>query len=190
MYPQGNGGVKSRYIDGVLTFFNAAGQIIYAINPLTRSLEFPVGAAILSDGGNQITDVLISAVDIIGTGAGQFGHAEGFPLVAPQGADKAVTLVEAVMVNDRDTAAYTDGGNITVNLSGGGAAQTGLVSAANSLGAATDTIHRFVPLSTAAIAMVANAGLHLVAAAAFTNPGTAAGVVRVRTVYRVYTLGL
>jgi len=138
----------------------------------------------------RTADVTISAADIIGTSAGQFGHSAGYPLVAAQGADKAVEFVSAIVVNDRATAAYTGGGNVTVNLSGGGAAQSGLVSAANSLGAAADTKHVFYPLTTAAVALVANAGLNLVAASAFTNPGTAAGVLRIRTTYRVHTLGL
>lgn len=142
------------------------------------------------DGDLLVEDVTISAADIAATTAGKFGHANGYPLVPAVGADKTPVFVGAVLVSDRDTAAFTDGGDITVNLSGGGAAQSGLVSAANSLGAATDKQVAFYPLATAAVALVANAGLNLVASAAFTNPGTAAGVVRVRVWYRVYTLGL
>jgi hypothetical protein len=138
----------------------------------------------------HVDEVLISAAAIIATTAGGFGHAQGVPLVAAPGADKAVELVSAVVVNDRDTAAYTAGGNTTINIGGGGAAVTGLVSAANFLGAAVDTRHLFLPLAAAANALTANAGLNLVTATAFTNPGTAAGVVRVRIRYRVHTLGL
>jgi hypothetical protein len=137
----------------------------------------------------RVADVTISAADIVATTAGKFGHAAGYPLVADPGADFLLELVSALMVNDRATAAYTAGGNITVNRNGGSAI-TGLVSAANSLGAATDTISLFVPLAAAAEVAVANKGLNLVTSAAFTNPGTAAGVVRVRVRYRVHTLGL
>ncbi|HZL93366.1 MAG TPA: hypothetical protein VFB99_06965, partial [Vicinamibacterales bacterium] len=128
----------------------------------------------------------ISAADIIDTAAGKFGHAEGVQLVATD-ADHRLELVSVVMYNDRAVAAYTAGGNITVNVSGG-AALTGLVSAANSLGNASDTVHAFVPLSTAAISLPA--GLSLVSSAAFTNPGTAAGVVKWACRYRIHTLAL
>lgn len=138
----------------------------------------------------KVITVEIGPADIVGTGAGQLGHANGVPLVAAPGADKAHELVSVVMVNDRDTAAYTDGGNVSINWSGGGAAITGVVSAANSLGSAGDTRTLFVPLAAAATALVANAGLNLVAASAFTQPGTAAGVLRLTVRYRVHTLGL
>ena len=74
-----------------------------------------------------------------------------------------------------------------MNISGGGAALTGLVSAANSLGAAADKIVQFVPLATAGIALTENTGLNLVAASAFTQPGTAAGTVKVFVRYRIHT---
>jgi len=137
----------------------------------------------------QSADILISAADITATDAGKLGHAAGVPLVAAPGANKVVDLISAVMIYDFDTAAYTAGGNITVN-SNGGAALTGTVTAANSLGASTDKLVRFVPLSTSGVALTANKGLNLVAASAFTQPGTAAGVVRVKVLYRVITTGL
>lgn len=137
----------------------------------------------------QSADILISAADITATDAGKLGHAAGVPLVAAPGANKVVDLISAVMIYDFDTAAYTAGGNITVN-SNGGAALTGAVTAANSLGASTDKIVRFVPLSTSGVALTANKGLNLVSSAAFTQPGTAAGVVRVKVLYRVITTGL
>lgn len=126
----------------------------------------------------------ISSANITGTSAGQFGHAEGVQMVSTD-ADHRIELVSVVAVFDRITAAYTGGGNITVNASGG-SALTGLVSAGNSLGAASDAVYVFYPLTTAAVAMPA--GLSLVAASAFTQPGTAAGVVRWKCRYRLVTL--
>jgi hypothetical protein len=137
----------------------------------------------------QYAEVAISAANITGTSAGQLGHASGVVLVADPGATKVIELISAVLVYDYATAAYTGGGNITVN-SNGGSALTGLVSAANSLGASVDKIVGFMPLATAGNALTANKGLNLVAAAAFTQPGTAAGVVRVKVAYRVHTHGL
>jgi hypothetical protein len=133
----------------------------------------------------------ISAADIIATGAGKLGHAEGYPLLAPVGAHNAPEFVSCAIFCDYSTAAYTDGGNLTVNLSGGGAAQSDPVSAANSLGAAADkAVVLRPPTATAGVALVENAGLNLVAAAAFTDPGTAAGVLRYALNYRVHATGL
>jgi hypothetical protein len=143
----------------------------------------PESIALASGVVERVATGTISPADIIGTSAGQFGHAEGVPMVATD-ADHRIELVSVVAVFDRITAAYTAGGNISVNASGG-AALTGLVSAANSLGAASDAMYVFYPLTTAAVAMPA--GLSLVSSAAFTNPGTAAGVVRWKCRYRLIT---
>jgi len=126
--------------------------------------------------------VTISAADIVGTAAGQLGHASGVVLVADPGATKAIQFLDAILDYDYDTAAYTAGGNVTVN-SNGGSALTGVVSAANSLGAAADKIVQFVPLAATATNLTANKGLNLVAASAFTQPGTAAGTVVVTVRY-------
>lgn len=131
----------------------------------------------------------ISAANIVGTGAGQFGHANGVVLQAAPGAGKALQLVSAAIYYDFDTAAYTAGGNITVNWGSGGAALTGLVSAANSVGAASDKAVQFYPLSTAGVAIVSNASLNLVTSAAFTQPGTAAGVINWELWYRELAVG-
>jgi len=135
--------------------------------------------------------ITISKAAIIGTAAGDFGHANGYALVADAavGAAQICELVSAVVISDRATAAYTAGGNITVNETGG-AALTGLVSAANSLGAATDKVATFVPLAAGATVRTVAKGLSLVSSAAFTDPGTAAGVVRVLVRYRLVNTGL
>lgn len=148
-----------------------------------------VNSAALDETTIKYAEVTISAADIVATTSGKLGHASGVVLVADPGAGKVVELVSAVMITDYSTAAYTAGGNLTIN-SNGGSALTGVVSAANSLGATADRINQFVPLATAGIALTANKGLNLVAASAFTQPGTAAGVVRVKVTYRVHTHGL
>jgi hypothetical protein len=160
------------------------------VNRQRRPWQFEGGMAIGRSGSWEETVLAnISSADITGTSAGQFGHANGFPLVVPQGTDVVVQLVAAAMFYDFGVAAYTAGGNITINLDGGGAALTGLVSAANSVGAASDKIASFVPLSTAGVVLTANNGLNLVSSAAFTQPGTATGVIRVVVKYRIIATG-
>lgn len=132
----------------------------------------------------------ISSADITGTSTGQLGHANGYPLVPSYGADDVVELVSAVFIMDFDTAAYTGGGNTTVNLSGGGAAMTGLVSNANFIQTSADKIIQFVPLAATFNTLVADKGLNLVTASAPTNPGTAAGEIHYRVAYRVHKTNL
>ena len=153
-------------------FKNAAGTVLSRIDV---------------DGNFNTVLTTISAAAITGTTAGLLGHAAGVVLVADPGAGLVLELVAAVMSFTYSTAQYGGGGNITVNINGG-AALTGLVSAANSLGAASSNITMFVPLATAGIALTSNKGLNLVAASAFTQPGTAAGTVKVWTTYRLHTL--
>lgn len=130
----------------------------------------------------------ITAAQIISTAAGDFGHASGVPLLAAPGAANVAELISLIMIYDRAVAAYTDGGNITVNMTGG-AAITGLIGAAATLGAAADNITVFRPLTTAGVVTAVNIGFSLVSSAAFTNPGTAAGVIRWVLNYRVHASG-
>lgn len=131
----------------------------------------------------------ISVANIIGTTAGQFGHANGVVLQAAPGAAIGLELIQANLFYTFAVAAYTGGGNITINWGAGGAALTGLVSAANSVGAASSKALMFVPLSTVAIPVVSNASLNLVTSAAFTQPGTAAGTIVWELVYRTMAVG-
>lgn len=129
----------------------------------------------------------ISAADIVGTASGQLGHANGYVLVPSYGSDKVVELVSAIVIMEYGTAAYTAGGNTTVNISGGGAALTGLVSNANFIQASANKIVQFVPLAATFNVLVADKGIALVSASAPTNPGTAAGVIHYKVTYRVHT---
>ena len=128
----------------------------------------------------------ISSAAITGTASGQLGHANGYVVVPAHGTDKVVELVSAIFVMEYDTAAYTGGGNTTVNISAGGAALTGLVSNANFVQASADKIIQFVPLAATFNVLTANSGLALVSASAPTQPGTAAGVIHYRVTYRIH----
>jgi len=47
MYPQGSGGLKGKYVSGVLTFVNSAGATVYTVNPSTKAIAF-AGAVTVS----------------------------------------------------------------------------------------------------------------------------------------------
>ena len=133
----------------------------------------------------------LTASTIVGTGAGTLGHASGVELVAAPGTGFMLQFIRAIAIYDFATAAYGGGGNDTsIRLGSGGAAITGVVTSANLLGAAGDKIVRFDPLSTAALPVSVNVPISINATTAWTQPGTAAGVCRIYTTYRVITTGL
>jgi hypothetical protein len=133
--------------------------------------------------------VSIPSADITDVAAGKLGHANGYEIIAAPASGKAIEVISAVVINDYDTAAYTDGGNLTLNYVGASAV-TGAVSAANSLGAAADKVALVLGAVPTNNQLVAAAAINLVSSAAFTQPGTAAGVCRVKVAYRIHTTGL
>ena len=142
-----------------------------------------------SNDGLQVAVATLAPADIIATTAGSLSHAQGLTLVAAPGANFFLELVSCTVSFTFATAVYTGGaGNVTVNIGGGGAALTGLVTGANSFIKASSNINQFVPLSTAANSITANTALSLVTTAAFTQPGTAAGTARIVTVYRTHSI--
>ena len=128
----------------------------------------------------------ISSANITATTAGALGHANGYELVKAPGANKVLELVSAVLAMEYDTAAYTAGGDTTINIGAGGAALTGLVSNANFIQVTADKVIMFVPLAATFLTLTENAGINLVSASAPTNPGTAAGEIHYRVIYRIH----
>jgi hypothetical protein len=67
LYPQGRGGVVSRYIDGVLYFYNSDGAEVYHIDPANRKLVVPSGATFENAGTSSFTgaqtydDIIVTA---------------------------------------------------------------------------------------------------------------------------------
>lgn len=193
----GNAGLGSTYYNTATGYlYNNVGtkaSPVWALNTNSSALSgaFTVTAAgVATLASNLLVRATgtISAADIVSTSAGKFGHAAGQILVA----GTAATVMEFIgltLLYDFSVAAYTAGGNITVNRSGGGAALTGLVSAANSVGNAADQVAVFRPLTTAAEVAVVADGINLVSSAAFTQPGTAAGVIRWVAYYRSHLTG-
>lgn len=152
------------------------------------TLAAPVWAPEAGNASLRQTIGVISPADIIATGAGKFGHAAGYPMVAAPGLHNIVEFISCIILTKFIVAAYTAGGNITVNATGG-AAITGLISAANSLGNAASKAIVEYPLTTAGVLIAENTGLSIVTSAAFTNPGTAAGTLTFICNYRIHPTG-
>jgi hypothetical protein len=149
-------------------------------------------AGVVTIGQNIIRQrsVTISSADIVGTSAGQLSHADGYELVPAPGAQEVIEFISAVLIYDFDTAAYTGGGNVVVRYAGG-LQQSAVISAANSFTSAADTINTALPNSASTLTTAGKGvGLNLTTASAITQPGTAAGVARVKVTYRIHTTGL
>jgi hypothetical protein len=132
--------------------------------------------------------VTIGVDQIVGNAANALNHADGAPLYGPASGN-VVEFVSAVLVYDFGVAAYTGGGNDTV-IRVGATAITDAVTSANLLGAAGDKIVVMYPLSTAAIPLVQAASLNLFSGTAWTQPSTAAGVIRAFVTIRIHETGL
>lgn len=112
-------------------------------------------------------------------------------VVASAGATKVIEFVSATLIYDYDTAAYTGGGDVTIEYSGGAAVST-TITAANSFAAAGDKVFSMMRLNAAGgYTMPVNTGLDITnATGAFVDPGTAAGVGRLIINYRVHETNL
>jgi hypothetical protein len=160
-------------------------EAISATAWITRTGAMDIATGIITE------ERTITATEIVGTSAGDLGHASGVELVAAAGSGYALEFLNAIAIYDFATAAYTGGGDDTsIRLGSGGAAITGIVTSANLLGAAGDKIVRFSPLAAAALPVSVGVGISINSTTAWTQPGTAAGVLRVQTSYRIHKTGL
>ena len=86
LYPQGKGGLKSRYVGGALTFYNSTGAIVYVIDPTNR--RFASGANSADNAGNTLRFNSI-------TNTGTANDFIGFQCKPAQGAATAKNVVGA-----------------------------------------------------------------------------------------------
>lgn len=132
-------------------------------------------------------EVTLTATQIVGTAAGDIGHANGAILVDAPGAGKALEFISAVIIYDYDKAAYTGGNNDGIIRVGSTAVTTALTDG-NYVKATSDRVYRLGAIATE-VSLSSNATINL-AGTAFTQPGTADGILRIQVLYRVHTTGL
>jgi hypothetical protein len=176
-------------LDGVTLDANGAGSTVEvaALGVGTAQLAaLSVTAAKMAANTLQIATGTITAANIIGTSAGQLGHANGVVLLAACAAKAINEFVALILSNDFLTAAYTAGGDLSVNIGAGGAALTGVISNANFIQAAADKTIVYTPLAAAPNVYTTANPINLVSTVAPTNPGTAAGVFKWTLLYRVH----
>lgn len=138
----------------------------------------------------SIVTTLTNTGGIVGTSAGDIGHAAGAILVAAPGADYALEFISAILIYDYDTATYTAGGDDNQIENGdGGVALSAVILGADLLEAGGDKIVQINALAATDQALVTNKAISLTGTA-LTQPGSAAGVLRCHVSYRIHTLGL
>jgi hypothetical protein len=131
----------------------------------------------------------IRSANIVGTGVGQLGHAQGVVLVPAPAAGIGLQFMGAGVYYTFGGAAYTGGGTTSVNYGAGGAALTGTLAYLSFIGAAVNKANQFTPLAAAAVPVVSAVGLNLVMSAAPTQPGGATGTISWEVWYRTLAVG-
>lgn len=183
------GGVK---ISGT-EVIDSSGAIIGDIQATAGSIgttelaDAGVTSAKLDDSTIQYAELELDATTIVGTTAGDIAATAGFPLVAAPGADECLEFISAVLFYEFDTAAYTGGGDDVV-IRQGTTAVTPAIAGADLLEDSADDIV-FLPSLATDVKLTLNSTLNLFAGTALTQPGTAAGTLRVKVAYRVHTGG-
>ena len=167
-------------IDGV-TVVDESGNLVGDITAGAGS----IGSDEIADSVLKVKKVTLTADEIVGTAAGDVGHANGAILVAAE-AGKVHEFVSAVLSYNFDTAAYTGGGDDNV-IQQGTTAVSAAIAGADLLKDTEDDIVFVSALSAADIKLTANSALAL-AGTALTQPGEAAGTLDVFITYRVHTL--
>lgn len=168
-------------IDGV-TVVDESGNLVGDITAGAGS----IGSDEIADSVLKVKKVTLTADEIVGTAAGDVGHANGAILVAAPGAGKVLEFVSAVLSYNFDTAAYTGGGDDNV-IRQGTTAVSAAIAGADLLEDTEDDIAFVSALSAADVKLTANSTLNL-AGTALTQPGEAAGTLDVFITYRVHTL--
>lgn len=147
------------------------------------------GAATMDPQGLQFSQVNITAAAMIDTTAAiGMSSTNGLTLVAAPATGFVLVWHRTIVSYTFATAAYTGGGNTTVNIGGGGAALSGLIATTTLWQNASSIIQEFVPLSTVAFPVTKETAISLKTASAITNPGTAAGTAKVYTWYSVVAI--
>lgn len=175
--------------DGTIELVNSAAFPTLALTSpslTTPTLTAPAFAS--SPTGNHVdrwAEVTITKANILAMSA------TPVVVVAALGVAYALQFLDACLIFDYATAQYGGGGDVTINYDGGAAVSVAVVKT-NAFGAAGDKVWWFPALNAAGgYTMPVNTGLAITnATGAFTDPGTAAGVGRLKIHYRVIETGL
>ena len=186
-------GTELNFVDGVTSAIQTQMDLKapLAAPTFTGIASFTGGISSTATVIEYTTIATLTATEIVGTDAGDVGHADGAILVAAPGTGYTLEFVSAFLIYDYSTAAYTGGADdavIQVGVTGTQVAVTGAITGASLLEAAADAILRLG--STATELTYADNGAISLHGTALTQPGTAAGELRAHITYRKHTTGL
>ena len=204
-----------------LTFSGISEDLLWTPSTNTWTLSTSTGVTAIAVGGLNLTGVgtigsgkisstggisltanvtqftvltTLTATEIIGTDAGDLGHADGAILVAAPAGGTVLQFVSAMLIYDYASAAYTDGGNdLVINIGSTGAQLAVVKTIASSflLGASADKMYTPYVEYSGGVGLPVLAGEALsLKSTAWTQPSTAAGVLRCYVTYNVITTGL
>lgn len=159
-----------------------------ALKAPIASPSFTGGISLTATVREFTTIVTLTATEIVGTSAGDIGHASGAILVAAPSSDYTLEFVSAVFIYDYLTAAYTGGGDDNV-IQLGTVTQSAPIAGSDLLESSGDEVVMLTPLAAVDLPMTVGTTINL-QGTALTQPGTAAGVLRVHITYRLHTTGL
>ena len=186
-----DGGNLGLETDGTTYYTPSTGIITATGVALSGDLTVTGGVRSVPEVIEYTDTITLTATEIVGTSAGDVGHADGAILVAAPGTGYTLELVSAFLIYDYSTAAYTGGADdavIQVGVTGTQVAVTGAITGASLLEASGDAILGLG--STATELTYADNGAISLFGTALTQPGSAAGELRVHITYRKHTLGL
>ena len=186
--------VKVKYwndlIDDIDELLPTDGDIVVdTISEKTAGAGVDIEDVVISDGGVSLqSGVVEKTAKISLTSANlQAMYATPIEVVAALGTAYAIDFVSAVLVYDATATAYTSGGVITINYTGGAAVSTNL--AATFLTGAGDKVWNMQKLNAAGgYTMPVNTGLVITNASGAFATGT--GVCTLYITYKIYTTGL
>ena len=186
-------GTELNFVDGVTSAIQTQIDLKapIAAPSFTGVASFAGGISSVATVIEYTDSITLTATEIVGTDAGDVGHADGAILVTAPGAGFTLEFVSAFLIYDYSTAAYTGGADdavIQVGVTGTQVTVTGAITGANLLEASGDKMLRLGSISTELVH--ADNGAISLNGTALTQPGTAAGVLRVHITYRKHTTGL
>ena len=163
-----------------------------ALRATIQAPSFTGGISLTATVTEYDTIVVIDSTKIVGTAAGDIAHADGAILVGQPGTGFTLEFVSAFIIYDHATADFGGGNNDAVVQTGVTGTQVSVSSAitdASLLTASADKILRLGSIATE-LAHADNGAISLKSTLVYTNPGTAAGLLRIHLKYRMHATGL
>ena len=179
-----NGATIENAVDGIMT-------LTEPVVAVAGKLTVTGGVSSTATVTEHTVLVTIDSTKLVGSAVGDLAHVDGAVLVAAPASGFLLEFVSAVFIYDYLTTAFGGGANdvvVQVGASGTQVTVSSAITSASLLTAAEDKILRLGSIATE-LSPAAGGAISL-NGTLLTNPGTAAGALRVHLTYRIHTTGL